>query len=283
MSTRSAALGEVGVAFLSGASAFHANPAGLADEKEEARSSAPWGVAGEAALAHHEALGNLRQDAISVDLTRGREALAASLNTLYSEGIEETDEVGNRTGDFGLVDLEVGLGYARRLSDTWRVGFTGGYVRERIADAAAATWAASAGTIWTPPGPRGLTLGAAVGNLGGNARFTFDGRPGDEVSLPLTARAGAAYRRSFRDRGAWMIAADVRKASQDDATGHAGLEVTWMPVSLRAGTRLGTDVGHFTAGLGLEAGRFRFDYAFLPTGEVLGTSHRAELSARFGL
>jgi hypothetical protein len=284
VSTRSAGMGETGVSFLAGASAFYANPAGIAAADGNASSKAKWGAGGEASLVHHEALGSLRQDAVVVALDKRAAGLALSFNTFYSEAIDETDPVGTVTGVFGLVSYDAELAYARRLAGGWRLGVSGGYVRERIAGSSAATWTVGAGALWQVPSLPGLALGAAVAELGGSAAFSnIDGAPGESVSLPATYRAGASYGRPLGARGAWLLAADVRKARDEDLTEHAGVEIKWSAISLRAGTRLGTDVGHFTAGAGIESGRFRFDYAFLPTGEVLGASHRAELGVRFGM
>lgn len=283
VSTRSAGMGETGVSFLDGAAAFHLNPAGLADPTGEARSGARWGAAAEAALAHHEAFGNLRQDAVVFVLSRRAESVGLSFNTLYSEEIDQRDEVGTLLGSFGAVAYDVRLAYAYRFAPGWRLGLSGGYVRDRVAESSAHVWGFGLGTAWEVPSLPGLALGAAVRNLGGSGQFDVDGTKGEDVALPLTAQAGASYGRSAGADLHWLVAADVRKARDDDATGHAGAEVRWSVVALRAGARLGTDVGHFTAGLGLETGSFRFEYAFLPSGEDLGTSHRAELSARFGM
>jgi hypothetical protein len=61
------------------------------------------------------------------------------------------------------------------------------------------------------------------------------------------------------------------------------VEAGWSVVDVRAGGRFGADVGQFTAGLGVTAGRLLLDYAFVPSGENLGNSHRLELRTRFGL
>jgi hypothetical protein len=276
-------MGETGVSFLSGASAFYHNPAGLAAADGDATSKAPWGAAGEASLVHHEALGNLRQDAVVVALGKRASGVALSFNTLYSEAVEQTDAVGTVTGVFGQVSYDAELAYARRLPGGWRVGVSGGYVRDRLESSSAGTWTVGGGALWQVPAAPGLAVGAAVADLGGTAAYTIDGTKGERTSLPATVRAGASYGRPLGGRGAWLVAADVRKARDEGVTGHAGVEVKWSALALRVGTRLGTDLGHFTAGAGLESGRFRFDYAFLPTGEVLGASHRAELGIRFGM
>lgn len=283
VSTRSAGMGETGVSFLQGAEAFHINPSGLSDPAGEMQSAARWGAAAEASLAHHEAFGDLRQDAIVFVLGKRSESVGLSFNTLYSEAIDQRDEVGTLLGEFGATSYDARLAYSYRFASGWRAGASVGYVYERVAEATAHTWGFGLGAAWAVPSVPGLSLGAAVRNLGGSAQFDVDGTEGEDVSLPLTTQAGLSYAGRLGEDLTWLAAADVRKAADDDATGHAGAELKWSAVSLRLGSRLGTDVGSFTAGVGLVAGQFRFDYAYLPSGEEIGNSHRAELSARFGM
>lgn len=283
VSARASGLGESGVSFLESASALQYNPAGLADDAGAATSTAPWGVAGDAALSHHEAFGDLRQDAVIVRLGKGIEAFGAAFNTLYSEGIDEVDPVGNPTGTFGLSDFLVEGSYARSFGAGWRAGASLGYVSERVSSEKAGTWCARLGARWDPRSIAGLSLGVAVRNLGGEASFTVDGIEGESVSLPLTVQGGASYRHALGSASALRVAAEARQARDDDATGHLGAEFSWQSLALRAGARLGTDVGDFTAGLGVATGGFRLDYAFMPSGEDIGDSHRIELSAAFGL
>jgi hypothetical protein len=283
VSARATALGETGASYLEGAAAYHDNPAGLAAAGGDATSSQPWGMDGDALLAHHEAFGDLRQDAVIVRLGKGRSAYGAAFNTFYSEGVDETDIAGNPTGTFGLSDFLVEGGYARSLGSGWRAGASLGYVSERVSDARASTWTLRAGARWAPPTIDGLALGVAVRSLGGEASFDVDGAEGESVSLPLTFQGGASYRLSLGTSKALLLAAEARQAKDDDATGHVGAEFSWSAIALRAGGRLGTDVGHFTAGIGVMTGRFRLDYAFMASGEDLGDSHRFELGAGFGL
>jgi hypothetical protein len=283
VSARSVGMGESGVALLEGADAFFLNPAGLAAPAGDATSTAQWKTAGEAAVTHHEAFSNFHQDAGVLNVARGPEALALQFQTFYSGDVPQTDEVGNPLGNFGLVDLALQLGYARLVSPGLRFGGTVGYVKERVANSSAGTWAFSAGGDWSPSAVKGLRVGASVRQLGGSTHFEIDGAQGTPVSLPTTVQGGLAYTSKLGTSGHWALAADVRKASDESTTEHAGAEAGWSMVAVRVGGRFGTDVGHFTAGLGVNSGRFTLDYAFLPSNESLGDSHRLELRIRFGL
>jgi hypothetical protein len=169
------------------------------------------------------------------------------------------------------------------VSPGLRFGGTAGYVKERVESSSAGTWAFSAGGEWSPSGLPDLRVGASVRQLGGTSHFEIDGAQGAPVSLPATVQGGLAYTSKIGASGHWAVAADVRKAADENTTEHAGVEAGWSVLALRAGGRFGTDVGHFTAGLGVNSGRFTLDYAFLPSNENLGDSHRLELRVRFGL
>jgi hypothetical protein len=283
-SARSAALGGAGVSFLEGASSLYANPAGLSDPEGEATSTAPWGLAGEASLTHHEALGDLRQDVVTVDLTKGPDAIAMSFNTLYSEGIDLRDPTGALQGTFGLTDIYAGGAVGRTLGGGWRLGGSVAYVSETIAGAKASTWSAGFGARLDLPSVKGLSFGLAALNLGPDAQFKLtDGNPGEKFSLPAAVAGGVAYTGRLGSDARVLVAGEARKARNEDFIGQGGVEFAYSVLAVRGGTRVRSDNTDFTAGLGLRAGRFHFDYAFVTFGSDVADTHRAELSVNFGL
>jgi hypothetical protein len=281
---RSAALGGAGASFLDGASAFYNNPAGLSDPSGEATSTAPWGVAGEASLTHHEALGGLRQDVVTLGAAKGPDALALSFNTLYSESIDLTDPTGALQGTFGLTDIYAGGGIARTLGGGWRIGATAAYVNESIAGAQADTWSFSAGTRFDLQSVPGLSFGLAVLNLGSDAQFRLtDGTPGEKFSLPTAVSGGASYAGTLGKNSRFLVVGEARKASDEDLIGQGGLEFGYSMIALRGGGRIRSESTDITAGFGIQAGRFQFEYAFVTFGSNVDDTHRAELAVDFGL
>jgi hypothetical protein len=281
---RSAALGGAGVSFMDGATSFYSNPAGLAHPTGEATSTAPWGMAGEASLTHHEALGDLRQDVVSLDVSKGPDAFGLSFNTLYSERIDLTDNTGALQGTFGLTDIYVGGALARYLGKGWRIGGSAAYVSEELQGSKASTWSLSLGTRWDLQSLKGLSLGLAVLNLGSDAQFKLpDGNPGEKFSLPTTVSGGAAYTTPLGSSSRLLLTGEARKATDEDLLIQGGLELGYSMLALRGGGRLREESTDLTAGLGLTAGRFRFDYAFVTFGSDIANTHRAELAVNFGL
>jgi hypothetical protein len=281
---RSAALGGAGTSFLDGSSSFYNNPAGLADPTSEATSTAPWGMAGEVSLTHHEALGNLRQDVVTLGFAKGPDAFAFSFNTLYSEKIDWTDNTGALQGSFGLTDIYVGGAFARNLGAGWRIGGSAAYVSEVLLGAKANTWSFGLGTRWDLQSLKGLSLGLAILNLGSDAQFKMtDGTPGEKFSLPSTVSGGATYAKKLGSDSRFLLTAEARKARDEDLLIHGGLEVGYSILALRGGGRVRKESTDLTAGLGLKAGRFHFDYAFVAFGSDVADTHRAELTVLFGL
>jgi hypothetical protein len=123
----------------------------------------------------------------------------------------------------------------------------------------------------------GLSVGAAVQNLGGEATFVSEAFP-----LPRTLRAGAAYRRPIAAlQGSALLTTEYRKARGEDGRFHVGGELDYREwLALRAGLKFGYDEQDVSFGLGVARGRLRFDYAVLPVGANLGTSHFFSIGAK---
>lgn len=283
VSARGAALGGSGVSYLDGAAASFVNPAAIAARGADAGSESPWGLAGDASLTHHESLADLRQESVAVAGSRGPQAVALSFTSLYSERIEQRDEVGLLLGGYGLTDIAAALTYGVALNTEWRWGLTLSYVDESFAGYRASTWSVGTGARFQPASLSGLSLGASVLQLGPSGHFTVEGAKGDPVALPLTLQAGGSYALDFSAKSSLLLIAEGRQAKDEDLTGHFGAEFAYDLLALRAGYRANADVGELAAGAGLKTGRFRFDYAFVSFGDGLGDTHRAELGILFGL
>jgi hypothetical protein len=274
---RAAAMGGAFSAIADDPTALFWNPAGVAARRA-------LGPGGEIAVTgvHHESIQNFRQDLVAATWRKQDDGLSLAFNSHYTGRLEGTDELGNPLGAFGASDFAVAGGYATTLSPGLRVGGSVGWMSEAIAGTNVSTMTVSLGGLYAPGGAEGLTLGAAVRNLGGSPRFpTVDGGRGDAVDQPLTLAGGAALagtKGSLR----WLVAGEVSKLDGDAAEARVGLEVApAAALALRAGWMFGQDAADLTAGAGVLVGRVAFDYAFVPYHDDLGTSHRAGLTARF--
>jgi len=196
-------------------------------------------------------------------------ALGLGFSGFYTSELERRDEVGTLIGHFGFNDISASAHYARNLGQSFAGGVGIKYIREMIDQQDATTIAFDLGGRYVDEGS-GLSIGAAVQNVGGDAKFDKEA-----FSLPTTMRAGVAMTRDVsRWQGRGVLSAEVRKASKDDAHFHIGGEFEYKErVALRAGAKFGYDDQDLSFGLGVKHDRIGFDYALVPFSSNLGTTH----------
>lgn len=268
---RASALGGAYATTAEGADAAFWNPAGYALARG-------WTVAG----GHAEMFQSLRHDHFAVAGPLFGGGLGASVRALYTEPIDERDEVGNLIGSFGAHDLEFGLGYARRLAAGVAVGVSGQVLRERIANSSATTYAFSAGADWTPERWPDLTFGACAQNIGPAARYTIDGVEGRDVPTPAAFQAGASWGvdigSEMRARGSF----EGRAVRGRNVMGLLGVELTHpVGAALRFGARAYDSASTVSFGAGYTVGALQLDYAFVPMRIDLGDTHRFSFRTAF--
>jgi hypothetical protein len=276
---RAAALGGSFTAFGDDASAIFWNPAGIV------------GVQGGALTASYAEwwAGSRLNHAAYIQSFGEVGSFGLSFTSMTMDKVEvTTEDQPEGTGQyFDAQDLMLGLTYARRLTDNFRIGITAKYVRERIWNESASGLAVDIGTQYRI-GYRDLRLGMSVTNFGGD--LTFDGRDlgvkydvtpstaterllpaqlqSEEYPLPLHFQVGLALSPYISDDFSVLLATDVIHPNDNKELVTAGIEVTIVrAVYLRGGYRFGDDTARGSAGVGVSvpAGdvRIGFDYAFV--------------------
>jgi len=267
---RASAMGGALTTVSNGAEAMFSNPGAIAPSR---------GL--EVGAGHSELIQKLRHDWFSVAGHAWGGGLGASFRALYSEPIEERDDVGNLIGSFGAQDVEFALGFSRRGPAGVELGATAQVVRERIANLAATTFAMGFGASWRPDGDR-WRLGLAVQNVGPGAHYTVGEVAGETIGLPTAVQGGVSYALPMGDRVRVVGAVESRVTQGREAVGIAGVELADVSgAALRAGYRYNDDASDFSAGAGYAAGRLRLDYAWIPFSLDLGDTHRFQLTATF--
>jgi len=293
------------VAVIAAAPHAHAAPAGFAflDVPAGARAAALGGAYGSLAegvegafwnpaalegthgfqmtAAHTELFQELRHDQFAIAGRMWGGAASASIRAFYSQAIDARDELGNLTGTFGAHDLEIALGYGRQWAPGLRLGGTLQLVRERIANEAAATYAANLGATWNPSSAVRMSLSAH--NLGPSAAYTLDGEKGDPVSLPAAVQMGASFGPPTPAKGfALRGAVEGRFTRGRSGVGMVGAELGGLGgAALRAGLRVGDPATDVSLGAGWALGSLRLDYAWVPYKLDLGDTQRFQLTAQF--
>ena len=195
-----------------------------------------------------------------------KELWLGGVNYVDMGDFDGRDEFGNPTGTFAATALNYQLGYANRVGEKLSWGISAGGIQDTIADDTKSTYAANLGLIFRSS--ESLSLGLAVQNVGAE----LGGDP-----LPFVAKIGMAY--------TWkslLFALDIAAPTDNDVYYGAGLE-WWIQdgIALRLGYKTNQDIGAgLTAGLGFNKGKIRFDYAYVPYGE-LGNTHRVLLGMSF--
>ena len=268
---RAAALGGAYASLAAGAEAIYWNPAALSETR---------GL--EVTGGHSELMEKLRHDSFAVGGRMFGGGVAGSIRALYSEPIDERDELGNLIGSFGAHDLEMALGYGRAMAGGLSLGGSASVIRERISNLAAQTYAFGFGASWAPAGMSGLRLAVAGQNWGPAASYKIDGVEGAPVGLPFAVQTGVSYATPVAGRFRAAAAVEGRATRGRSALGFVGTELSDQTgAALRLGMRGNDTVSTLSFGAGYRLPAVTLDYAFVPLRYDLGDTHRFAFLARF--
>jgi len=183
----------------------------------------------------------------------------------------------------GHADYLVGVSLAYRASPSWSWGITGKFIYRDIVSETATGLGLDAGVLWRPTGR--LRLGVKAADITGTY-ISYNTGTTETIVPHLVCGAQLDY-----PVGLWLItgAADVETFFENRRSGSqiwAGAVSSDVHVGLEAGYRglvfgrLGSDIGHLTAGMGVKLWQWDFDLAFLDH-EKLDNSYRVSLGYRF--
>ncbi|MBA7495824.1 hypothetical protein ES702_06415 [subsurface metagenome] len=253
---RAAAMGDAFTVIVDDSTSLYWNPAGLAKmEKRQLSATYNMWFAG------------INQGYFGIGFPLSREGIVAGgVNYVDMGDFDGRDEAGNPTGTFTASALNYHLGYANRIGEKFIWGISAGLVQDTIPDDIKSTYAANFGLLFETS--ESLSLGLALQNIGGQ----LGGDP-----LPFVAKIGMAY--------TWkslLLALDIAKPTDNDLYYCTGIEWWVMDgIALRAGYKTNQDIGEgLTAGFGFDKGKIRFDYAYVPYGE-LGNTHKVSFGMSF--
>ncbi len=221
---------------------------------------------------------NYNFGAYALPTSKGTFALSAA--TLSTDDINRTGTDEGNLGTFQNQDSAYALSYGLDLSDTFAVGTTARWVRQKIDTASAQTWAADVGILKRfEESP--ISLGLAVRHVGPEIKFNDEGDP-----LPMTIDGGAGYRFAS-DR--LLMAFNVRQIR--DAGVKFGVGSEWKDLiaekfryALRAGFNNSAVDTNGASGMSLGGGvgfkQFDLDFAWVPFGD-LGNTFRYAAVIKF--
>jgi hypothetical protein len=206
---------------------------------------------------------------------------AFAISNLHVDDLDRrTADTDAAIGTFDASDTAYWLSYGYRLNTKLSLGANFKYVRQSIDDVGAHAYAMDGGALYDTEW-HDVRLGASVQNVGTKVKFQNESDP-----LPLTVRLGGSAPLVSRNL---LVSSDLI-IPRDHEIGLAfGTEYKHriahgIAGSVRSGYRTDSDVdglSGLSAGGGLEVGRFAFDFAWVPFGE-LGNAYRFGLHVKFG-
>lgn len=276
---RPAAMGGAYTALADDVTAIYWNPAGLAQLDQT-----------ELNFMHNQWVSGIKYEFLGAAYPVENLTLATSLTYLYMDEIKEvlidTEGKGNgrywETGKvFSAEDMALSLAFAQAIEENLFMGANFKYINESIENESASGFAMDLGVIYKLSNRLGF--GFVISNLGPNMKFIKD-----EFSLPLSYRAGIAYRIGEN----FTFAFDANKTKDEKLEFCAGMESLfgkWLTLRFSGATGPNKRLGDFkglptgmSAGCGFKLGNsLIMDYAYVPYGD-LGDTHRISLSMKLG-
>lgn len=258
---KAAAMGGAYTAVVNDPTSLYWNPAGLAEIEDV-----------QFAATYNKWLADVYQGYVAIAFPNGSNCLAACIDYVDMGEMVRTDPGGGSDGTFTAQDMNIMVGYARKLSTNAAAGITLGIVTDTIDGEAVSCLAGNAGWRYefgegVPRGEK-FAVGVTLRNLGG----TLAGG-----SLPLTFVVGGAVEATPVSAGL-----DLDFPIDNEWSLSAGIDwQVYKNLALRVGYRGNNDDGRgFTAGAGFLFDTLTVDYAFVPY-KTLGTTHR--ISVLIGL
>lgn len=264
-SARAIGMGGAYTALTDDANALFYNPAGLAHLRRS-----------EATFMHNQAYQGVTQDHAAYAHPRG---WGAGVNRLAFNGAQRTtiaNPDGTGLGSAGLSDLALIVGYGHAWGN-YAAGAAIKYIRSDIAGVTASAYAVDLGALADSRLINGLSLGAALQNIGPAIRFQRSSE-----NLPTTLKIGSAYRFNARGQDITLALDAAKERSESLFIGFGAEALLAKRFPLRLGYSSRNDAGlGVTIGAGYRHEDYSFDYAFAPYGS-LGTAHRLSGTLRWG-
>ncbi len=260
LGARAGAMGESYVAVANDATSVLWNPAGLCDVQGK-----------DVLFSHNQWFEDIRSEYVGTAMRFGKNGFGLGFILNNVSDIEHrAPQTGTLLGLFNAYDVALVGAYGRQVREDLSLGLALKLLYEKMYVYSSSGFACDFGARYHPP-VKNVTLAAAIQNVGNMSAMRDE-----EMSLPLTARAGLAYVLETEPlHGDLLLSADVSKSSDYRATFHTGLEYTFdQRFALRGGYLFGHDDRGLSAGIGLSFRTYRLDYAYIPFDLDLGNTHR---------
>jgi len=262
---RATLFGEAMVSHVDDASACYWNPAGLSKIDNA-----------QVVVSHVASFADLRHEFASAvqPLFDGDLVAGLYFNGLWTDDLDGYDRFARPTGRFGYSTYTAGLALGKMIGSNLSAGAGVKLLNESIDEYSASGWSADLGLQWAL-GDSPLSFGFSALNIGPGLSFEIGSESGDSFDLPMALQGGVSFHQSLSTAGDILISLEGRKLKDRDAAMLGGIEYTYRnTLSMGVGYQGGADTRDVSFGLGLNHGRFGFNWAFVPIKEDLGDENR---------
>ncbi len=229
--------------------------------------AATWGInTVEGSFGHNTYWENIRIETGYMSFYKRATVVTAGVQFASIDNIEGRIAPTEDFYEFAAHDVSIKVGAAFELEPKYILGFSLGWMYEKIDVDAGSAFNFDLGLLMQPSPD--LNIGLAVQNFGSTMKLRDE-----SYDIPTTYRGGISY--IYHD---FMPSLDVVLLDSDYYFHFGGEYNLNDKFFLRAGYRVGYDTKDISAGAGFVRRNFRIDYAYLPFKSGLTDSHLINLT-----
>ena len=264
---RNIALGDAGASASNDLSALYYNPSRLLSFEGN-----------QAMFMHSEWIQDVTSEVGGIKWDMFNLPWAVGFNVTSVDDIEVREKPGEAISTFNANYFFMSLSTGFKVIDDLDFGTTFKYLYEGILSNQSAGYAFDFGLNYITP-VQGLTVSTVIRNIGSMNNLAEVGS-----KLPLDFHLGGAYYYDIQKaKLALVVTSEIQKyIDNDDIHFNNGLEILYNNTfAARIGYQTGYEARGITAGIGVEWGSLRFDYAYQPFSYGLGNANQFSLQFTF--
>jgi hypothetical protein len=264
---RNIAMGDAGSSASNDLSALYYNPSRLVSFEDN-----------QAMFMHSEWIQDVTSEVGGIKWNMFNLPWAVGFNVTSVADIEVRERPGEAISSFNANYFFLSLSSGFKVIKDLDFGATVKYIYEGILNDQSVGYGLDFGLNYFTP-VKGLTASTVIRNIGSMNALNLVG-----TTLPLDFRLGGAYNFNVQpSKLDFILTGEFQKyLDNDDIHFNTGAEAVYNETfAARVGYQTGYEARGFTAGIGIEWGSLRFDYAYTPFSLGLGNANQFSLQFSF--
>jgi hypothetical protein len=264
---RNIAMGDAGSSASNDLSALYYNPSRLVSFEDN-----------QAMFMHSEWIQDVTSEVGGIKWNMFNLPWAVGFNVTSVADIEVRERPGEAISSFNANYFFLSLSSGFKVIKDLDFGATVKYIYEGILNDQSVGYGLDFGLNYFTP-VKGLTASTVIRNIGSMNALNVVG-----TTLPLDFRLGGAYNFNVQpSKLDFILTGEFQKyLDNDDIHFNTGAEAVYNETfAARVGYQTGYEARGFTAGIGIEWGSLRFDYAYTPFSLGLGNANQFSLQFSF--